>query len=213
MKISPSKLLRLMCGVLALSLTFGCTGDNASFLETVLVSIQVSPANPTIAIGTNMQFTATGTYSDNSTRDLTTSVFWNSESTTVATISNTANSNGLATAVATGSTTITATLSGVSGNTTLAVSNVTLLSIDVTPKDWSVAVGSTLQFTATGKFSNNTTQDLTKSVTWSSSNTDIATIINSPTNGGLARGVSPGPVTIKATLNSVSDLTTLTVTP
>lgn len=180
-------------------------------METVLVSIEVSPANPTIAIGTNMQFTATGIYSDNSTQDVTTSVFWNSLTPAVATISNTANSNGLATAVSTGSTTITATLSGVSGSTTLAVSNVTLLSINVTPNPASVIVGMTLQFTATGMFSDSTSQDLTKSVTWSSSNTDIATINNSPTNGGLARGVGIGSVTITATLNSVTDTTTLTV--
>ena len=57
----------------------------------VLVSIAVTPANPSIALGGTQQFTATGTYSDGSTQNLTSSATWASSSTTVATItSNTA---------------------------------------------------------------------------------------------------------------------------
>ena len=43
-----------------------------------LVSIAVTPANPSIALGTNQQFTATGTYTDGSTLNLTGSVTWSS---------------------------------------------------------------------------------------------------------------------------------------
>src|SRR5206468_6807618 len=42
------------------------------------VSIAVTPANPAIAKGTTQQFTATGTYSDARTQDLTGSVTWTS---------------------------------------------------------------------------------------------------------------------------------------
>ena len=73
---------------------------------TTLTSIAVTPANPSIAPGTTEQFTATGTYSDNSTEDLTSQVTWASANTSVATI----NSTGLATGVAMGTSTITATL-------------------------------------------------------------------------------------------------------
>ncbi len=82
-----------------------------------LVSIAITPANPTIVAGNTRQFTATGTYSDSSTQNLTSQVTWNSSSTTTATI----NTNGLATGVAAGTTTISATLGGVSGNTLLTV--------------------------------------------------------------------------------------------
>ena len=51
-----------------------------------LCSIAVTPTNPTIQIGANQQFTATGTYSDLSTVDLTGSATWGSSSTGVATI-------------------------------------------------------------------------------------------------------------------------------
>jgi len=211
-----------MFGTLLLSLTFGCSGDNASFVaSTALVSITVTSPNPSTAIGTNVQFTATGTYSDTTSQDLTASVVWNSSSTTVATISNDAGTNGLAAAVAGGSTTITATLSGVSGSTTLTVSSATLQSIAITPADLTVtfAPNSTLQFTAMGTYSDNTKADLTQTtgLTWSSSNPLIATIANRPPpkNAGLATLVSAGTVTITATAQqgTVIGTTTLTITP
>ncbi|MGH9895842.1 MAG: DUF4082 domain-containing protein, partial [bacterium] len=83
-----------------------------------LASIAVTPANPTIQTSATQQFTATGTYSDSSTQNITTQVTWDSSNTAVATI----NSAGLATAgTGAGSTTISATSGAVSGNTTLTV--------------------------------------------------------------------------------------------
>jgi len=78
-----------------------------------LLSIAVTPGNPSIVNGTAVQLTATGTYSDSSTRDLTTQVVWSSSDSTKATVSPT----GLVTAVATGSTTLTATSGNISGST------------------------------------------------------------------------------------------------
>ena len=54
-------------------------------------------------------------------QDITTSVTWSSSDTTVATISNTAGSNGLVTSLATGTTTITALSGSISGSTLLTV--------------------------------------------------------------------------------------------
>ena len=67
-----------------------------------LVSIAVTPVNPSISTGNQQQFTATGTYSDGSRQNITNSVTWTSSVPSAATIS----SSGLATGVATGSTTI-----------------------------------------------------------------------------------------------------------
>jgi uncharacterized repeat protein (TIGR01451 family) len=83
-----------------------------------LVSITVAPVNPSIVAETTQQFTATGHYSDTSTKDLTNSVTWIS-STTFVTIS----SSGLASGLATGKATITATLGNASGNTKLTVTS------------------------------------------------------------------------------------------
>jgi hypothetical protein len=82
-----------------------------------LTSIAVTPANPAIATGGTQQFTATGTYSDNSMQNLTNQVTWASSAASVATI----NSSGIATGVSGGSSTISAAQGQVSGGTTLTV--------------------------------------------------------------------------------------------
>jgi hypothetical protein len=86
-----------------------------------LISIAVTPTSPNITTGYKQQFTATGTFSDNSLQDMTASVAWSSSNTSAATISNVAGSNGLAAAVGGGATTITATSGSISGSTTLTV--------------------------------------------------------------------------------------------
>ena len=72
----------------------------------------------------------------------------------------------------------------------------------------SVIQGETDQFSATGQYSNGTTQSLTSQVSWTSSNTAVATI----SSAGLVTGVAAGTTTITASLNGVNGSTTLTVT-
>jgi hypothetical protein len=78
-----------------------------------LMSIAVTPGNPSIVNGTTVQLTAKGSYSDSSTQDLTTQVIWSSSDITKATVSAT----GLVTALATGTTTFTATSGTIAGST------------------------------------------------------------------------------------------------
>ena len=52
----------------------------------------------------------------------------------------------------------------------------TLISIAVTPTDPTIRTSATQQFTASGTYSNNSTQDITSEVTWASSNSAVATI-------------------------------------
>ena len=177
-----------------------------------LTSIAVAPANPTIVNGSGQQFVATGHYSDGSSATLTTSVTWSSTAQNVATISNTAGSNGLATSVGSGSTTIQASLNDVNGSTTLMVSQ-TLVSIGVTPMNPTIVLGSTEQFTATGTYSDQSMQDLTNSVTWGSTSQGIATISNSAGSNGLATSAGVGSTTISATIGSIAGTTKLTVAP
>ena len=83
----------------------------------------------------------------------------------------------------------------------------TLKSITVTPANSAIVVPATTQFTATGRFSDGSTQNLTSSVTWNSSATNIATV----SNAGLATGAGAGSTTVTATSGAVSGSTALTV--
>jgi 6-phosphogluconolactonase (cycloisomerase 2 family) len=73
----------------------------------------------------------------------------------------------------------------------------------VRPQDITTAVCGTLQYSATGYYSNGTTQDQTSAVTWSSSNTSAAGIDNT----GLATGVALGFSNIGATLAGITSST------
>ncbi len=175
-----------------------------------LQSITVTPANPTITNGQTEAFTATGYYADLTTANLTSQVTWSSSATTVATI----NSQGLASSVAAGTTTITATLTGISGSTSLTVVNPpppppppTLQSITVTPANQTIDVGATEQYTAIGHYSDGSTLNLTNQATWSTTDNTVAPIGAQ----GLATGVAAGSVTISATYSGVTGSTTLTV--
>ena len=109
--------------------------------------------------------------------------------------------------------TYTITITGTSGNTThsttvsLTIAAV-LTSIAVTPANPSASAGSTVQFKATGNYSDNSSKDITLSVTWTSSSTNVATINTS----GLATALAQGATTITATSGGMAGTTTLTVT-
>ena len=175
--------------------------------SSTLSQLQVTPATATVAAETATQFNAIGVFSDNSTQNLTSSVSWTSSPASVATVSNASPTKGLATGVAAGKSTITALFSTLSGAATLTVTDATLTSISVTPDPASISLGGTQQFTATGNFSDGTTENLTAQVTWSSSDVSVATI--SP--GGLASTAGTGQTTITAKMNGVSGTATLTV--
>jgi hypothetical protein len=99
----------------------GVSGTSVLTVSTAkLKSIAITPSPLSVVIGGHQQLTATGTWDDNSTRDITNNVTWLSSSgdaggDTIATVSNAAGSRGLFTAVSAGSVTITAAFQGVTG--------------------------------------------------------------------------------------------------
>ena len=197
-------------GVASGSTTISATLGSAEGSTTVnvgptLVSIQVTPQNPSLDVGATLQLTATGTFSDGTQQNLTAKVRWSTSAAMMATVS----SGGLVTGVGAGPATITATSGPVSGSTQVTVNSATLSSIAISPANpAAIAIGLTQQFTATGTFSDGTQQNLTATVSWSSSATGVAKIASS----GVATAVSAGVTTITAMMGSVSGTASLTVT-
>ncbi len=140
--------------------------------------------------GATQQFTATGTLGNNQTQDVTGQVNWSSSNAAVATI----NQAGLATGVALGSATIQAKSDSVIATATLTVSNVTAITITVA--NATIVTGGTTQATAVDQSSNN----ITNTVTWTSSDTAVATVSST----GVITGVSIGTANITASLGSIT---------
>ena len=202
------KNILLVVVVMFAGLLAGCSSGNSTPPPPAptLTSIAVTPGTASVAAGLTQPFKATGTYSDNSTQDLTATATWTSSNTAVATIS-----GGLAKGVVANATaiTLTAAMSGISGTAQLTVTAAVLQSIAVTPANATVPLGTLTQLTATGTYSDSSTQDLTTTAAWTSSDTTIATIASS----GLATAlsISNTPITVTATSGGISGNTGLTV--
>ena len=168
-----------------------------------VASVTVSPAAASVQAGQTQQLTAT--LKDANGNLLTgRTVTWSSNNTPVATV----NGTGLVTAKVAGSATITATSEGQSGTASITVTPVPVASVTVTPASGSVAVGSTLQLTATPRDANG--NPLTgRVITWQASNNAIASVNGSGLVSGVAAG---GPITITATSEGHSGTAAVTVT-
>jgi trimeric autotransporter adhesin len=195
----------LALGSLTIFATSGSiTGTTVVNVQPAVLSlITVRPVNKKLAPLTSQQFQAIGTYTDGSTHNVTGKSSWTSSNPAVATIS----ARGRAKALISGTTTIAATLGSISGSTTLDVTDATIVSVHVSPSGRTIAAGTKLTFSATGVFTDHTTQVITRDSTWSSDNHAVATIGAS----GTANAISPGTVNIFATFDGVSGSSTLNV--
>ena len=199
----------LAMGLMSLLAACGGGGGGGSGGTATLQLIEVTATPPQAAAGTKGQLAAAAMYSDGTHEDVTGRATWSSSNTGVATIG----AGGSVSALITGSTTISATLQGMTGTVNFTVTPAVVVSIGVTPPNLTLARGTTVQLTATGLFSDQSTQDLTHQVNWSSSSTAVASIANVAGALGLVNAVSTGSSTITATRANVSGTCSITVSP
>src|SRR5439155_1031679 len=145
---------------------------------------------------------------DGTTQDLTPSGHWSSTAAGVATISNTAGTAGLASTLGTGTTTIGISSGSVSAEATLVVNAAALLSIAISPQNPSIPLGTSQPFSAMGTCSDGSTQDVTASVTWTSSFPAVAPV----TAAGLVTANMLGSTSITASSSTVTSSATVAVT-
>lgn len=186
------------------------TSCGGFFIKPSISSIFVQPSAVTIGIGQQTSLSAYATYSDGTQNQISgSSVGWTSSAPTIATITS---PGGQATGVAIGTATMTASSQGITGTGTVNVtlSNITSLVINTnqgsTNNQTTATINGTngtLQFYA---YANGSAQnDVTQSVTWTSSNTSVATIVSGATGGnGLAQAIAAGTTNIKATITNTT---------
>ena len=186
-----------------------------------LSSVTISPTTHTFnGVFDNQQFTATAHWSDLTTTDITNSATWScSANLGVGTYSlmsfgATYAAPGQAYVLAAGSSgsaTVTATYIGQDATATCTNTGSAFSSVTLSPLNTSVAVGSTVVYTATAHYANATTADVSTFSIWSSSIPAYATIGNSGALLGLgspwgyptASGISNGTTVISCAVGSV----------
>lgn len=205
MRIQPLDVVRVLGSLLLLVPLGGCCGEFFRGSNDIVAPATISPLNASIQPGSTQQFTATGVFGNNTSGDVTAQVAWTSSNPAIATISST----GLATGVAIGTVTISGNCQCYITQTNLSVSSQasTVTSIAVTPANASIAIGNTQQFVATASNSSGTTNDITSTASWTSSDSTVATV----SSGGLVTGVASGNVTITASSGTVLGSATLAV--
>ncbi|MGI8547056.1 MAG: Ig-like domain-containing protein [Gemmatimonadaceae bacterium] len=160
-----------------------------------VASVAVNPSTGNIVVGGTLMLSAT-------TRDASgatisgRSVAWSTTAPQIATVS----SSGVVTAISPGNVTITAGSEGKIGSASITVqapappAPAPVASVAVSPSSGTIAVGGTLALSATVRDASGNTLS-GRTVTWSSSTPQVATVSSS----GVVTAVAPGSATITAT--------------
>ncbi len=173
-----------------------------------LQNIEISPAAPRIAMGTSVQFSVIGYYDDGSNRTLTDQVNWSLNDGNIA---STEGDVGRFKGLATGSSQLIVSLDGVVSFSTLTVTSATLDSIRLSPENITIAAGYKTKMTAIGHYSDASSQNISSSVIWQSSNGTIANVSNALLDKGQLTAIQNGAADVSATLGGVSANATITV--
>ncbi|WP_108649993.1 Ig-like domain-containing protein [Dongshaea marina] len=203
------KLIISLCAFFLLA----CNSENASNNKTPINNrdstqviskfITITPDNPIKGITGHklytlgkIQYIAVLT-NNKTTKEITTLANWSTSNPNVATISK----SGLVTGISTGVSYIQASFDGIDSTPIeITVHESVISSIEVAPSMKKSAKGNHVQYTAKAIYSNETSQDITKTARWSSSDSAVASI----TKDGLATAVSKGMAQISARLNNVT---------
>jgi hypothetical protein len=225
-------LLALLTGLLLL---VGCGGNSRSTSTSppvpsgpaTLSSITVSPANATIAQGTTQAFSATGNYSDGSTKDLTATAHWSCLLPDMATVSSNSPTQGLATGISPGTVVISASSGSFSNSSQLTISGATVTSLAITPVTTTIGFENQQQYKAVATFSDMSTQDVTNQANWTIPGGPFITAYSglaigyslgtmfdvSASFGGQSTSTSPIPPTLNVDLSNLVSVAVLPASP
>jgi hypothetical protein len=126
------------------------------FWNGTAMSVTISPATASVAIGKTQQFTATVNH-DTGTSHVATWGTWSSSNPAVASV----DAVGVGSGIKAGTAVISMATEDVTGSATVTVTLSALNAIHVTPQNPSIAVQTTLQFAATGTYDSGVGADIT----------------------------------------------------
>jgi hypothetical protein len=157
-----------------------------------LEAINISPSSSSMPRGSRKKLIAIARYRDGSQAELVSEVTWTSSNPAVVPI----DAEGIATAANEGTSTLQATFQHASATTTITVVPVAPVALAISPADPAINVNGNSQFKVFATRSDDSVEDVTNQVNWTSSNSAVAQIAAS----GLAHGQAQGGSTIGAEL-------------
>ncbi len=170
-------------------------------LPAALLGIGVGPISSTLTLGDEVQFVATGFYSDQSRRDVTDTVTWTSSSPSVLQVGSGLDVEGRGLAMGLGQASVTAAFFELESNpVAVFVTEASVETLTVTPLSISLHVGEGTQLSAEAEFSDGTRGMVTGSVRWSTDDGLVATV----DEAGKVEATGLGTVMLRATWETPS---------
>jgi hypothetical protein len=169
-------------------------------LQASLVGIGVTPMNPTVTLGEEIQFVATGFYDDTTTRTITDTVQWYSTAPSVIDVSSGLDSEGRGTTLAAGISRVSCGFENFPSNdVVVTVTEAAIQSLVVQPALVQLHAAQTVQLEAIADFTDGSHGNVTGSVRWTANNGGAATVDSS---GVVTASNNLGTATIGVTYES-----------
>lgn len=220
MSSSKSKLrskLRLICAFAALATLALAASCRGFFVNPTLTSLAIGPTTVSLTPSQTFQMSATGTFSDGSSENVTAKSVWTSSEGSIASVGQT---SGLVTAASTatsiGSTTISASDGAISATTTATVNVCPVVSdLVLSAPATSGNEGDMLTIDATATVGSAAGTPVADLVTWTIGDSTVLTITANTASEStvtLESGSDAASTTVSATLCNVPSTNTLTFT-
>lgn len=164
--------------------------------------LEIMTGSRNCAVGQQLNYKLVLHYQHGSTEDATARATWTSDQATIVSVA-----AGVISALAIGDTRVEAALGSLTTSADVHVSAAVAVRVDVAPATLQLAVGGTQKLTASAKYSDGNTLDVTRTAQWQSS---LATVAN-VTSDGTVTAITPGKVTITATRDGTAGTAALTV--
>jgi hypothetical protein len=214
MTISNLKKSLCTAALLASGVVLNACNDNTDLVDIVedgevgVVSLKTTSDAEQLAVGETVTLSTTATYDSGVQSAFSDTLRWISQNNAVATVSE----DGTVTAVSPGETTISYHWRRISGSTTITVSDAELASIQFSSNELEAQVCSQATITATGLYTDGSTQTLPETSTWSSSDAGVVTIDSAVAGSATVLLLDSGSAQVTLTSESVANSLPIVVT-
>jgi len=176
--------------------------------EAELESIALSPLEPEVPLGAELDFAATGTWSDGSQADVTGTASWSSSDPSHLDFLG----PGSALATGLGGALVEVAQDGVTASTVVTVVEAELAWLVIDPPTLELALGTSWPLTVTGGYTDGVEEDRTAEVAWSSDDAAVVTTSNDTGQEGRVLAVGVGETTVRARLGDLEAFAPVEVT-
>lgn len=171
--------------------------------EAELEGIELEPLEVELPLGVEVQFVATGTWSDGSQVDVTTTAAWSSSDPSHLAFIDLPGQEGVAMATGIGGAIVEVVQGEASAGTVVTVTEAELAWLLIDPPTLELSLGTSWPMAVTGGYTDGGELELAEQVTWSSDDPSVVTSSNDAGEQGVVRAVGVGATTLRARLGEL----------